>query len=90
MLSDITNFVTSMFKDYKSLTIFVIFLFVILIGVFIVMSSDISTKYIIKNLAKTSANITKEFQDFGMNEVEVEGKINLGITSFKITAKDDK
>lgn len=53
-----------------------------------VTTSSSAFRYLHRNLAEASKEISRDFRDHGMEEVEVEGKVSLGLVSFKVVAKD--
>lgn len=63
----------------------------ILIFIFILyaLTSEVSLRYITRNMASSAKTITKTFKDQGMDGAKVEGTVSLGFLSFKVIAKDE-
>lgn len=68
----------------------VIFGFIVIVALISVLSSEISMGYLTRNLARSVKNVTARFKEQGINKVDVEGKINLGLMSLKVQATDER
>lgn len=78
--------INSIISLLKSTLPIIFVLFIILF----VLTSDYSIRYLTRNMANATKQITRKFKSHGMNEVEVQGKVSLGVVSFKVKATDKK
>lgn len=69
---------------------FVSLLVLFIVAALFVLSSATSTRFLSRKLVNSAKEITKAFKEQGMNEVEVESKLSLGLISLKVTAIDKK
>ena len=81
MYSQYSNFFYNLIK--KALPfglISIIFLYIL--------TTDTSVAYFSRKLARTSKKISQHFREVGMDATSIEGRISLGLLSFKVQSID--
>ena len=64
--------------------------FLMLLALFALLSSRTFVNYLAHRMATISKRVTSVFKEHGMEKAIVEGKISLGLLTFKVTAEDKK
>ena len=73
-------------KDFIQFAAIVFLITMVLFGI---LSSQASINYLANKMARTSKDVTHIFKQHGMDKAIVEGKLSLGLLTFKVTAEDE-
>lgn len=74
-------------KQYLNIGTFVIIGTVVLL---LILSSRITIDFLSSRLASTMQLMSAQLQERGMEEVEIEGSVSLGLIGFKVKGKDNR